>query len=193
MERNVNINNSILGISDFFVEMALKTVAEEYFGSINPIAARIRTDMEEIKSSYEELWFTLSEDEKEHILCESIIKPEVLLKYGPQEGKEERSQYATKLVIDDHCSYRDEHSGPFSFRTQSQRDLSIFQKEKKKPNGRQNVAVRKAPKAAKKPAPTPVINQVDLYENRDEIDYPDECSSRNSTLPKTGLDFLDNW
>lgn len=111
--------------------MSLKTAAEEYFSNLNSIAARIYTDFEETKSSYDKLWATLSEKEQQDILSESIIKPEISIKYCSKENKS-KADYAVKLIFDDHCSYRDEHSGPFSFKTQSQRDLSIFQTDKPK-------------------------------------------------------------
>lgn len=167
--------------------MSLKNLADEYFGSLNPIAARMHTDMKEIKMSYENLWSTLSDDEKQQILCESIIKPEVLLKYAHMEKCEERTnEYAMKVVLDDNnCPYRDEHSGPFSFRTQSQRDLSIFERDKKP-----KALVKKT--VPKKTPPTVVIDQIDLFPIEIESISP-ESRSTNNTLPKTGLDFLDNW
>lgn len=111
--------------------MSLKSAAEEYFSNLNPIASRLYSDFQEVKSSYEELWCTLPEKEQQDILSESIIKPEVSLRYVAKE-ESLKSNYAVKFVIDDHCSYRDEHSGPFSFRTKSQRDLTIFQTDKPK-------------------------------------------------------------
>lgn len=112
--------------------MSLKTVADEYFSNLNPIASRLYTDLQETKSSYEELWTTLSEKEQQTILSESIIKPEISIKYFSAGPEAENRKYGVKVIFDDHCSYRDEHSGPFTFRTQSQRDLSLFASEKPK-------------------------------------------------------------
>lgn len=109
--------------------MSLKSVADEYFSNLNPIASRLCTDLQETKSSYEDLWSTLSENEQQTILSESIIKPEVSIKYCTTEPETENRRYAVKLIFDDHCSYQDEHSGPFSFRTESQRDLRLFHTE----------------------------------------------------------------
>lgn len=113
--------------------MSLKSAADEYFSNLNPIASRLYQDLEETKSSYENLWTTLSEKDKETILTESVIKPEVCLKYPQHKAESEPRKYGVKLIFDDHCSYRDEHSSPFSFRTQSQRDLHLFHTEKPKP------------------------------------------------------------
>lgn len=124
--------------------MSLKSVADEYFSNLNPTASRLYKDLQETKSSYEELWATLSEKEQQTILSESIIKPEVCIKYCTGTSETENQKYASKIVFDDHCSYRDEHSGPFSFRTQSQRDLSFF-KDKPK-NNNEKVRIHK-PKA----------------------------------------------
>lgn len=114
--------------------MSLQRIADEYFSNLNPIAARIYTDLQETKSSYEELWNTLSEKEQNIILSESIIKPEVSIKYCTNVNETENKKYAVKIIFDDQCSYMDEHSSPFSFRTQSQRDLSLIQTEKPKQN-----------------------------------------------------------
>lgn len=123
--------------------MSLKTVADEYFSNLNPIASRLYTDLQETKSSYEELWKTLSEKEQQTILSESIIKPEISIKYFTDVQETESRKYGVKVIFDDHCSYRDEHSGPFTFRTQSQRDLSLFSSEKPKHNIEHKVRVHK--------------------------------------------------
>lgn len=108
--------------------MSVERTAEEYFSGINSIARRMYADMNETKLAYEELWDTISEKQKKEILSESIITPEVLVKYK-QNGTCDIKKFAIKVIIDDHCSYQDEHSGPFSFKTQSQRDLTLFEKE----------------------------------------------------------------
>jgi hypothetical protein len=110
--------------------MALEQAAEDYFSKLNPMARRMYADMKETKSAYEDLWDSISEKEQKQILSESIITPEALLKYKESEIDSSIKEYAVKLIIDDHCSYTDEHSGPFSFKTRSQRNLSLFAKEK---------------------------------------------------------------
>lgn len=109
--------------------MDLNKRAEEYFSSMNSIANRICNDINETKAAYEELWNTLSPLEQEQILNESIIKPEVKIKYNCQETEAytKKQEYSSKIIIDENnCFYRDEHSAPFSFKTKSQRDLSIL-------------------------------------------------------------------
>ncbi|KAJ8955526.1 hypothetical protein NQ318_001355 [Aromia moschata] len=162
--------------------MSLKTTADEYFSSLNSIASRLYSDLNETKSSYEELWSTLSDKEQQDILSESIIKPEVSIKYGSKE-ENPKAYYAVKLIFDDHCSYRDEHSGPFSFRTQSQRDLSIFQTDK--PNGTSYNKVLK-PKSR-------LVTKLHNKTNPEPEEKPISNDKSSNILPKTGLDFLDNW
>lgn len=111
--------------------MALKEIADEYFSSINPLASRIYSDLNETKSSYEDIWGSLTEEEKSQIMNETIMKPEICLKYNkkPQVisvNIRKKNEFATKFVVDDNCSYRDEHSAPFTFRTPSQRNLTLF-------------------------------------------------------------------
>lgn len=54
----------------------------DYLYTINPIAERIRKDVEATKDAYQPLWRGLSLDEQNKILEESIINPEIVLKYS---------------------------------------------------------------------------------------------------------------
>lgn len=44
--------------------MALAAAADEYFRSMNPLASKIHDDVSDAKSSYENIWDTLTEKEK---------------------------------------------------------------------------------------------------------------------------------
>lgn len=113
--------------------------AEEYFHNINPIARRIGEDITATKEAYEELWNTLSTAERNQAINETIIQPEIALKYTlkkveltkelPEWYPKLRIQTGMKYVIDETGStlrWRDEHSAPFSFMTQSQMNLSLI-------------------------------------------------------------------
>lgn len=109
--------------------MSLQSVAEEYFSKINSMASRLHADMKETKLAYEDLWGKLKYKEQQEILSESIIKPEICLRYNSSEPETIHQKYSVKMVVDDNGSYyRDEHSAPFSFKTPSQRDLTVFAK-----------------------------------------------------------------
>lgn len=60
---------------------SLSSVAEEYLYSINPLAQRIGEDVTATKEAYEGLWNALSTAEKNQAIDETIIQPEVALKY----------------------------------------------------------------------------------------------------------------
>lgn len=139
--------------------------AEQYFYSINPIAQRIGEDITATKEAYEGLWNTLSTAERNQAINETIIQPEVALKYTlkkieltkelPEWYPKLRIQTGMKYVIDETGSvssnvvnayetlniqqidnlflialqtlrWRDEHSAPFSFMTQSQMNLNLI-------------------------------------------------------------------
>ncbi|EGI63419.1 PREDICTED: uncharacterized protein C1orf198 homolog [Acromyrmex echinatior] len=113
--------------------------AEEYFFNINPIARRIGEDITATKEAYEGLWSTLSTAERNQAINETIIQPEIALKYTlkkieltkelPEWYPKLRIQTGMKYVIDETGStlrWRDEHSAPFSFMTQSQMNLSLI-------------------------------------------------------------------
>lgn len=54
----------------------------DYLYTINPIAERIRKDVDATKDAYQSLWHGISVDEQNKILEESIISPETVLKYS---------------------------------------------------------------------------------------------------------------
>ncbi|XP_028048799.1 uncharacterized protein C1orf198 homolog isoform X2 [Monomorium pharaonis] len=113
--------------------------AEEYFYNINSIAQKIGEDIIATKDAYEGLWNTLNTAERNQAINETIIQPEVALKYTskkfelsrelPEWYPKLRIQTGMKYVIDETGStlrWRDEHSAPFSFMTQSQMNLSLI-------------------------------------------------------------------
>lgn len=57
-------------------------VYNDYLYTINPIAERIRKDVDATKDAYQSLWHGLSIEEQNKILEESIICPETVLKYS---------------------------------------------------------------------------------------------------------------
>ncbi|KAF5282830.1 hypothetical protein FQR65_LT02828 [Abscondita terminalis] len=157
--------------------MSLKNEAEKYFSKLNPIAKRLHADLNDTKATYDKLWSTLSESEQNQILTESIIKPEVCLKYDLIKNEvDHKTNYALKVISDDNYTYRDEHSAPFSFRTPSQRDLRLFERT----NENDKVTVIKS---------TSVLKNNTKSESCD-INMSD---STLTCFPKTGLDLLDNW
>ncbi|XP_043482389.1 uncharacterized protein C1orf198 homolog [Leptopilina heterotoma] len=115
----------------------LSSIAEEYFYTINPLAQRIGEDVAATKDAYEGLWSTLSLSEQNQAIDETIITPEVALKYAAKkiDSKELPKSYpklciqtGMKFMVDETGStlrWRDEHSAPFSFMTQSQMNLSL--------------------------------------------------------------------
>ncbi|GBP30954.1 Uncharacterized protein C1orf198 homolog [Eumeta japonica] len=122
--------------------MALTIVAEDYFRTINPIAEKIHQDITETKNAYEHIWDTLTEKEKEEVINESIIKPDIALKYAlldtldfdlndPLVRKDDLMaffgrEHGQKLVQEDNHTWHDEHSAPFLFQTKSQLNLCIL-------------------------------------------------------------------
>lgn len=124
------------------VNNKLKSIAEDYFSNLNPIAARIHSDIKEVQLSYENLWDTLNEHDQNEIIDESIIKPEISLQYALLTPTESQINFeeglsgfnnlitGQKIVHDENYAYRDEYSAPFSMKTNSQLNLSIFGIEK---------------------------------------------------------------
>lgn len=150
--------------------------AEQYFHSLNPIARRIGEDIIATKEAYEGLWNTLGIAEQNQAINETVIQPEVALKYALHKPTKDAYEFYPKLhiqtgmkrVIDEtstvsiattrtlqtnvgvesvsitcasirhftqahRLGWRDEHSAPFSFMTQSQLNLSVIDKHNESP------------------------------------------------------------
>ncbi|XP_035456221.2 uncharacterized protein C1orf198 homolog [Spodoptera frugiperda] len=149
--------------------MALGAYAEEYFRSMNPIASKIHEDIEDAKNSYENIWETLTEKEKTEIINESLIKPDISLKYAlldtldfdindPPVRKDDLMsffgrEHGQKLIQDEHTSYRDEHSSPFLYQTKSQLNLCIL-------------SDCRAPKDVKPTSPPPIMSELALSHSK---------------------------
>ncbi|XP_065365203.1 uncharacterized protein LOC135958239 [Calliphora vicina] len=54
---------------------------EEYFAQLNPIAKRIAYDINDTKANYGQLWDTLDYHEQNDIINDTLIKPEISLRY----------------------------------------------------------------------------------------------------------------
>ncbi|KAF5300761.1 hypothetical protein FQA39_LY11006 [Lamprigera yunnana] len=159
--------------------MSLKEEAEEYFSKLNPIAKRLHADLTDTKAAYDKLWSTLTENEQNQILTESIIKPEVCLKYNSMnQNINKMNTYALKIISDDNYTYRDEHSAPFSFRTPSQQDLRLFER------------TNEFDSLECVDSPVTVETNTNTKSNSCDSNVSD---STLTSFPKTGLDLLDNW
>lgn len=118
----------------------IQAAAEDYFSNLNPIASKIYSDIVETKIAYKSLWESLNDRERNEVINESIIKPEVVLKYALLDNfdydlndtakfrKDDLMSFFGKdhgqrTIQDDNSSYRDEHSAPFIYQTKSQLNL----------------------------------------------------------------------
>lgn len=90
--------------------MGTKTLgafAEDYFYSINPLAKRIGEDVAATKEAYEGLWNSLSLEERNQAVDETIIQPEVALKYtsSKHDSSKDYPDYYPKLRIQTGLKY----------------------------------------------------------------------------------------
>lgn len=104
---------------------SLSSVAEEYFYSINPLAQRIGEDVTATKEAYEGLWNALSATEKNQVIDETIIQPEVALKYTLKsvESSKDVPEWYPKLRIQTGLKYVLDETGSVSSLIMS---LTIF-------------------------------------------------------------------
>ncbi|XP_053676525.1 uncharacterized protein LOC128726726 [Anopheles nili] len=58
-----------------------RTYVSNYFANLNEISKKISLDIDEIRGAYEHIWDELSREEQMEIVNETIIKPELALKY----------------------------------------------------------------------------------------------------------------
>lgn len=71
----------------------------DYLYTINPIAERIRKDVDATKDAYQSLWGQLSADEQNKILEESIISPETVLKYSKYKKSDVSLLVSTEVIL----------------------------------------------------------------------------------------------
>lgn len=189
--------------------MALPEKAFQYFSSINTMANRLCIDLNEATKLNKNILENLPLDEQQQLLHDAIVTPQVLMKYPQQQdANESPTKYAVKMIVDDHYSYRDEHSGPFSFHTASQRELSCVTRKKhaKKPAPKYKAPAPPVPpvKALKTVITAEVdenneevlrAEQIEVREDFDRqlVEDIDDIDGLSSLIPKTGLDLLDNW
>lgn len=131
---------------------SVELTADSYFSSINSIASKIKADINEVSSNYEHLWFEFKPQERNDVINEQLIKPDIILKYiesmSPVKSKSPDNTTPSKSFLYDGrnlstfakiktglkknhddvsgISIRDEHSAPFSMKTKSQINLNIF-------------------------------------------------------------------
>jgi hypothetical protein len=127
--------------------------------SENSIAMKISKDIEEIQSSYEKLWLKMEDSERENIIDEMIIKPEISLRYfdnfsssSESEDNDQNVKHNKKKVptakkckngylfdgknLHTYCMLKtdtncwDEHSAPFLMKTKSQINMNNLFHEK---------------------------------------------------------------
>lgn len=89
----------------------VEVVAEEYLYSINPLARRIGADVASTKEAYEGLWSTLTLNEQKQAIDETIIQPEVALKYAVKKQEREVPECYPKLRIQTGMKYVIDETG----------------------------------------------------------------------------------
>jgi hypothetical protein len=92
-------------------ESSVETIAEKYFHSLNPIAERICIDVAATRDAYENLWHTLSYKDRNQIVDETIIHPEVVLKYSFYPQSEPKVEYYPRLRLQTGNKYVTDYEG----------------------------------------------------------------------------------
>nr|XP_053653474.1 uncharacterized protein LOC128702988 [Cherax quadricarinatus]XP_053653475.1 uncharacterized protein LOC128702988 [Cherax quadricarinatus] len=113
---------------------------EEYFRGVSPLCRRMLDDMTAVREAYGDRWNGLSYHQQCRVIDQAIVDEATVRRYdgGTDDGPE--CEYFPKLklptgqkvVCDENltargfsCSWRDEHSAPFSWHTRSQMDLTL--------------------------------------------------------------------
>ncbi|ELU01121.1 hypothetical protein CAPTEDRAFT_187947 [Capitella teleta] len=107
---------------------------QEYFSSLNPIAKKISREVKYYQKTFGEEWESFSPQKQEEIIDKHFVSSELTCKYADH-GKERPATFPVyrinngeKIIVDflDGCeTWRDEHSGPFSWKTRSQQNLTL--------------------------------------------------------------------
>lgn len=194
-----------------------QNVYYDYLYTINPIAERIRKDVDATKDAYQSLWLELTVDEQNKILEESIISPETVLKYSKYKNSDKKISeggfsWFTKSQLD-LCKHIDSVRENFTANeckatvvkqivTKEPQDNKLMSKIKSNALFKslmqtedKNKPVKSERTKPKCPPPPPPPSQVinpkqTIQDSTYNILNNDED---DDDIPKTGFDFLDNW
>lgn len=61
--------------------MNLQVKVNQYFKTLNPLAAKIGCDIDDITDTYAQLWDSFTADEQNDVINVTLIKPDIVLKY----------------------------------------------------------------------------------------------------------------
>lgn len=64
------------------MEVSIELQSKDYFSNLNILAQKIATDIEHTQEAYQNLWYSLSKEEQNQVIDESIISPAAVLKYA---------------------------------------------------------------------------------------------------------------
>jgi len=115
---------------------AVQNQIDSYFSSINPVAKKISQDCGNFREKYGEEWNNFTLEQQDQLIDNYIIDPNVAEKYDVLDREDlpvcfpkYRVNCGEKIVVDfdqeDGWTWQDEHSGPFSWKTKSQQDLTL--------------------------------------------------------------------
>lgn len=194
----------------------------DYLYTINPIAERIRKDVDATKDAYQSLWYELSVDEQNKILEESIISPETVLRYSKYKKPDRKVSgdgfsWFTHSQLD-LCKHVDTVRENFSANecktiavkrigtSKEQQDNKLINKIKSNvlfkslmPTEDKGKVVKNERTKPKGPPPPPPPPQQPLVQDSSPNQnfmfnvYDDGNNKDAIDIPKTGFDFLDNW
>lgn len=195
----------------------------DYLYTINPIAERIRKDIDATKDAYQSLWYELSIDEQNKILEESIISPETVLRYSKYKKPDRKVSgggfsWFTRSQLD-LCKHVDSVRENFSANeckttvvkrvgtSKEQQDNKLVNKIKSsvlfkslmptEDKGKVVKSERAKPKGPPPPPPPPPPQPIAQDSNPNQNFtcniYDDGDNEDAVDIPKTGFDFLDNW
>ncbi|GAB1601399.1 uncharacterized protein C1orf198 homolog [Argonauta hians] len=138
--------------------MEIQTKVNSYFKTNNPLSRRIVEEQEYIQKMCAGNWEQMNCEERESIYNSLAVPALVLEKYSnlsktneyPDSFPRHVVSCGEKIVVDynDCQTWPDEHSGPFSWKTKSQQDLSLLDLEPDQLT-KKNEKSRKAPPPVK--------------------------------------------
>uniref|UniRef100_A0A0K8RHE8 DUF4706 domain-containing protein n=1 Tax=Ixodes ricinus TaxID=34613 RepID=A0A0K8RHE8_IXORI len=123
----------------------LREQVEAYFRGLNYQSSRVMTDLSLVRAQHPDDWDRLPEESRGRIFWEKLVRPQVGDKYDScsRQCADVRVfpviglKTGEKVVTDEDAtnnahskkigSWRDEHSAPFSWKTQSQLNVRISQ------------------------------------------------------------------
>jgi len=190
---------------------------QSYFASMNPLASKIIDSLSSVQKQHQSSWGQMEQEAKDDLLEAAFVPLDVRNRYSRHWANDESNvqvfpkfipAVTKKIIVDDNDgkTWEDEHSGQFSWETNSQLDLNLNDLDSvptpavprksqdsavsaTSPNGAKPTPVRKA-RLVENWLDSPVLKAMQENSSAGQLDGSDREAYSGKELPSEEPDLL---